>query len=236
MCVSMPGGAELCVNLPNIIPPNASEVARAMLAQVNTALTPLTPVFNIIDAVVSIVACVQAIPDAILQLDPAGLIQCIPDMVEKISKLLTMIPPLSIPVAIRDILAVIIAFCEGLKSDLEDANQQLERILQAELKAATPGNSGLLTVIACAQSAYDAFMSNIREGASPLNRLIGLINALLALVPGVDPMPCLGSLEGLPTPLIDVLTAFIDILTIIRNLLPGGFKINLFTPKGANCT
>lgn len=235
LCVTMPGGASLCVNLPDATPPNASEVARAMLAQVNAALTPLTPLFNIIDAVVSIVACVQAIPDAIIKLDPSGIIQCVPEMVQKLSKLLAIIPPLSIPITIRDILAVIIAFLSGLKSDLEDAKIQLNRILVAQLKAAQPGNSKLLDVISCAQATFDAMMAHIREGAAPLNRLIGLLNALLGLVPGVDPIPCLGSVEGLPQPVIDTLTTFIDVLTIVRNILPGGLKINLYTPKGANC-
>ncbi len=236
LCVTMPGGAQLCVNLPVVVPPSASEVARAMFAQINAALAPLTPIFNLIDAIAAVVACVQAVPEAITKLDVFALVQCVPDMVEKVAKLMSLIPPLSIPVTIRDILTVIIAYLSGLVADLEDAKAQLQAIALANLKAQTPGNAGLFGAVLCAQGLYEAGMANMAAGAEPLNRLMGILNALLALVPGVDPLPCLGSLDALPTVVIDTLNAFIDILNIIKNILPGGLKLFPYTPKGANCT
>lgn len=235
LCASLPGGAQLCVSLPSSIVPSASEIARQFFAQVNSALTPLTPIFNILDAVTAVFACVKAIPDAITKLDVTGLLECAPDMVEKVQKLLTLFPPLSIPVMVRDILTAIITFLDGLRNDLDGATRQLERIAQASLLAQEPGNFNLLGAITCAQDMYSKIMEHTAGAAEPLNRLFGLLNLFLGLVPGVDPLPCLGSLTGIPTEIQEALGVFIEVLTIVRNLLPGGLKLFPYVPKGDNC-
>lgn len=235
LCVTMPGGIPVCASHPMATPPTASEVAGAMFAQLNSALAPLAPVFNIIDAIAALAACAQAVPKSIKELDPTEITKCIPDLVEKVSKLMSLVPVLSIPVMIKDIINVIIAFLEGLKSELEGAKLYLEAIAAAQLKAAQPGNGGLLSAISCAQSQYSAYMQNIGVTATPLNRLMGTLNAFLALVPGVDPLPCLGSMDGLPDVLVDTLTTLVDVLKIARSVLPGGLKIVPYAPKGVNC-
>lgn len=56
---------------------------------VQPALTPLVPVFEIVDAVVAVFNCVKAIPDISgAPPDPTALIACLPDLAEKIAKLL----------------------------------------------------------------------------------------------------------------------------------------------------
>ena len=235
ICMTFPGGAELCAQLSGSIVPSTSELARQAFGMINAALAPLAPVFNIIDLGTTIVDCVSAIPDAILNLDPTGLIECAPNMIEALNKVLSMVPQLSIPVMIRDILSVIIMFLEGLRNDLDGAVRQLERLAQMNLLAQQPCNFNLVAAITCCQASFDKFMEFTMGGVEPLNRLFGLLNAFLALVPGVDPLPCLGSLAGVPTVIQDLLSTFIDILKIVRNILPGGLKLNLFSPKGANC-
>lgn len=236
ICLTFPGGAELCAQLTGSIVPSTSELARQAFGMINAALAPLTPIFNIIDLGTTIVDCVKAVPDAILKLDPTGLIECAPSMLEALQKVVSMVPQLSIPVMIRDILSVIILFLEGLRNDLDGAVRQLERIAQVNLLAQQPGNFNLGQCAICCQASFDKFMEFTLASAEPLNRLMGLLNAFLALVPGVDPLPCLGSLAGTPTVIQDFLSTFIDILKIVRNLLPGGLKLNLYSPKGANCS
>jgi len=63
---------------------------------IQPALTPLVPIFNIIDTVVAIFNCVKAIPDMIgPPPDPTVLAACLPDLAEKVNKLLALIPQLS---------------------------------------------------------------------------------------------------------------------------------------------
>ncbi|MCC5318655.1 hypothetical protein LMP57_13505, partial [Staphylococcus aureus] len=49
-----PGGVTLIAALPNSIVPNSSELARQMFAQVNSALAPLMPIFNVLDAITTL--------------------------------------------------------------------------------------------------------------------------------------------------------------------------------------
>lgn len=231
----MVGGAQLCVSLPSSIVPSSSEIARQMFAQVNSALAPLQSIFTIIDAIKAIFDCVSALPDVITKLDITALLECAPNMLEKVSKLISLIPPLSIPVVIRDVLTTMIVFLEGLRQDLEGAKIQADRILEAATAAALPGNGSLVGIVTCAQDFYTKVMSHTSASAEPFNRLIGVLNALLDMVPGVDPLPCIGGLDGTPQVIQDTLSAFITTLTIVRNILPGGLKLNPFVPKGANC-
>ena len=234
-CLNLPGGASLCVSLPSLTIPTASEYARQLFAQVNSALTPLLPAFAIMDVVKALGDCVQAIPDAIVKLDPVGLIECAPALIERLAKVASMFPPLSIPIFARDVLSLMILMLQGLQEDLAGAQQQLDRILEASTAAQLPGNSNLLAVVVCAQNFYDAIMSHIAAGATPLNRLIGLINMFLGFIPGAPVIPCIGGLDGAPSIVLTLIEKFIQVLTLVRNLIPGGFKLTPYTPKGAGC-
>ena len=53
--------------------------------------------------------------------------------------------------------------------------------------------------MSCAQGFYDKVMEHMSSSAAPLNRLIGVINAFLSLIPGVQLIPCIGGLDGTPS-------------------------------------
>lgn len=234
--LQLPGGAKLVAGLTGSIVGSSSELARQMFAQINSALAPILPLLDIVDAVTSITECVKAVPKALVELDPTKLVECAPNMVAAVAKVANLIPPLSLPATIKGILDTLIVALEGLKQDLEGAKLQLDRLLEAGTASQLPGNSPLIAIVACAQSFYDAVMQYTANTATPLNRLIGLVNLLLSLIPpGNIVIPCVGGLDGAPQPVIDLLEKFIEVLKIIRSLLPGGLKINLFVPQGANC-
>lgn len=235
LCLTAPGGVSLCVNLPSLTVPTLSEIARQMFAQINTLIAPLGPVFALMDVVKALGDCVQSVPEAIVKLDPSGLIQCAPVLVEKLAKVAMMFPPLSIPIMLKDAITAIIAFLQGLQEDLQGAQLQLDRILEANTASLLPGNAALIDVVSCARSFYDRVMEHIAAGASPLNRLLGVLNFLVGFLPGVPPLPCIGGLDGLPTYVQTVLEKFITVLKIARSLLPGGLKITPYIPAGANC-
>lgn len=226
LCLRVPGGASMCVTIPSVTAVDASELLEAMFAQVQSFLAPLTPVFNIIDTVIALFECVKAIPDAITNLDPTGLIECIPNLAEAINKLIQLIPILSIPAFIVDLLDVIIFFLTTLSSQLAAMNARLNQIIQANTEAAAPGNVALLLAMDCINGNFDADLASLNARLGPLNRLLGLVDFLLELSglkgllkqAGVDVTPCLGNLDlQFGEELIDLL---VKILTIIRNLIP----------------
>lgn len=207
-----------------------------MFGQINSALAPILPLLDIVDAVTSMTKCIQAVPAALVELDPTKLIECAPRMIEAVAKVANLIPPLSLPATLKGIIDTLIVALEGMKADLEGAKLQLDRLLEAGTASQLPGNSPLIAIVACAQSFYTAVMQHTANAATPLNRVIGLANLLLSLIPpGSLVIPCVGGLDGAPQPVIDILEKFIQVLKVIRAILPGGLKLNLFVPQGAGC-
>lgn len=214
----------------------SGELARQMFGQINAALAPILPLLDIVDAITSVGECVKALPKVITELNVVPLLECAPLMVQALAKVANLIPPLSLPTTIRNVLEVMIVAAEGLKQDMEGAKLQLDRILEAGTASQLPGNSPLIPIIACAQSFFTAVMEHVANTATPLNRLVGLLNLLLSLIPpGSIQIPCIGGLDGAPQPVIDLLEKFIQVLKLIKSLIPGGLKLNLFVPQGAGC-
>lgn len=234
VCVRFPVGAQVCVSMPSVNNADPSELLQALLGQINSALAPLNPIFTIIDAVLAVFDCVKAIPKAITQLNPVPLIECIPSLAEKVMKLLELVPQLSLPFLLVDVIDVIIFFLETMRAQIQTMQARYERILAAATTAADPGNIALANMLDCINANFQADLINLNEQAAPLNRLLGIIDFILELTglkfllkkAGVDVMPCVGgfSLDS-GTPLINVL---LKLLTLIRNLipLPGQFDIS----------
>ena len=218
-CIRFPVGQEICASIPTLPIPDLLEVITQLFAQANSALAPLSPILNIIDAVIAIFECVKAVPDAITQLDPSGLIDCIPGVAEAVNKLLQMIPQLSLPIMILDILTVTIQFLEALKTTMQRALDQITAITNAQLKAAAPGQFALSSVVDCVNLNFGVQLENLNEALGPISRILGLVNFLLDLIglPKLPlPLPPLSDLS-LALTLIDIL---IDILNGIIGLIP----------------
>ncbi len=219
LCVQFPGGMKLCAQAGYELG-DASEIVKSMLAQINSALTPLGPFFSLLDAVIAVKNCIMAIPDTIgPPPDPTALLNCLPGLLAAIDKLLQLLPQLSIPIMIKGILQVIITGLIGLRHKLAAMIRQTARVIQAALKAAQLGNIQLQLVADCASGNLDAQLVNLNAGMAPLNRLIGLINFLLELA-GLPCIPTLGGIESLTDAALAPLDAAIALLQQLLALIP----------------
>lgn len=238
ICVRFPVGNLQCVSLPQVNIPDPTELLQQLFAQINSALTPLSPIFNIIDAVLAAFECIKAIPKAITELDPVPLIECIPGLAEAINKLLALVPALSVPVMIVDIIDVVIFFLRTLKRQVEIFIDRAEAVLFAATKAAAPGNIALATTLSCINENFNADIVNLNEQVAPLNRLMGIIDFLLEVTGlkkilkqiGLDVMPCLAFgdlsfINNFLTP-IDFMIKLLELLRSIIPLPSFGFNID----------
>lgn len=216
-CVRMPGGGMLCVQV-DVRTGDIAKISEAALAQLNAALMPFQPIFNIIDTVKMVVDCLTAIPKAITSFDPTELLNCIPGLVQQLNKLLAMIPQLSIPIMVSDIIDLLISILLGIRQDIGAMLRQLERIAAAATRAAAVGNVQLQVAVTCATENIDVQMANLNESLAPLNRLLGLINAFLKLL-GLPCLPTLSDLEASDAAL-DAIDLIIEALQRIRTLFP----------------
>lgn len=204
LCIALPGGANVCATV-GFEKGDPATILRAFLGSINTALAPLTPVFNIIDVVFAIKECIDAVPKLLTE-GPAPLLQCIPGLVEKLEKLVGLLPPASVPLLIRSIIQALIVFLQGLKIDIRSMAASLERILAASLRGTELGNVRLQAVADCAQSNWDIQLANLNASAAPMNRLMGLLNIFLELIG----LPCISVPLGTLPAQADEASAIID--------------------------
>lgn len=215
--IRMPGGAQLSVATPAIAP-SSLMVSKNLIGQVNAALAPLSPLFNLIDALLAVKDFAEAVPGVLT--DPSALAQAISDLITKIDALASLVPQLSVPLMVVDIIDVTIEVLNGFKTTLQAIADQNERILQSELAAAEPGNEALIPIVECAKGVSGQLQESLVAGAAPLNRFIGLLNLFLGLI-GVPEIPELGGdLTSDPEAGITVIEAFQEVLTTVRDAIP----------------
>ena len=219
LCVTFPGGAEMCVQIPDIVP-DPTEMSKQLLAQANAALAPLVPIFNIIDVVMALFNCVKAIPDSLgPPPDPSKLAECLPDLAKKASKLLKLIPQLSLPLLLVGLIDVLLFYLEGLRGQLKAVIAAQVRIAAAATRAAELGNVQLRTIVDCATANLDAHLQNLNESMAPLNRLVGVINLFMELL-GLPKVPDISSLCDDAEAALVPLDAAIDGLKAARAAIP----------------
>lgn len=219
LVIHFPGGATLISQTG--LPPSLLENARSMLGQVNTAIAPLNPIFDIIEAIVAIQNCIKAIPDALgPPPDPSKLGRCIPDLVKRIEALIGLLPPASVLLMIGEMLDTVIAMLRGTINELRAVLRLIDKVTRAEtLGARIPA---LLTVANCGRESAAAGMSNIGRALGALNPVLGVLNGLLGLA-GLEPVPIMqGGVPGNPEALIDHLDAFATVLADFRSTIPVG--------------
>lgn len=222
ICISIPGGAEYCVSFPSLRPPDPSEYTAALLAQVNTALGPLVPIFDIIDAIVALYNCFKAVEDALTEAppDPMKIAECLPGLAAIIQKLKRLIPQLSIPAMIGAILEVLVLYFIGLRGQILAIIRANLRVLQAATKAGKLGSFALSAQVDCARADLDAFLKNLNANAEPLGRLIVLLNALLKLAGSDVQIPTVSNLGQDANAILAPLDAIIEDLQVLRSGFP----------------
>ena len=218
----------ICIEIPEIpdalsitLPGGVSMESINLIEQIQPALTPLMPMFDIIDTVVAVFNCIKAIPDTLgPPPDPTIIAACIPELAEKVSKLLKLIPQLCLPYTIIGIIDLIIDVLRQARSLLLHLQAQMQQITGAVDRATELGDAGLMAITSCAQANVAQEAANVGKSLASLGKLIGLVNIFLEMV-GAPTVPDLSSLAG--TPLDEVvppIDAIVDQLIKVRGMVP----------------
>ena len=219
MAVTFPGGAELSPQLASLGFSDPAEVAKQLLGQANAALAPLVPIFDVIDVVMALVNAVKAIPDAISHLNPGKVAQALPDVGRTASKLLRLVPQVSVPVMVADLLDAVLALLEGLSGQLRAMVDQQRRTERAAARAAELGNTQLATVVACSNTQLRLQMENLTESLRPVNRLLVLVGVFSEIV-GLPAPPQIRQLGTEPSGAMDRVEDITHALAIVRRAIP----------------
>ncbi len=221
--IRMPGGISLEAKGGTGIP-NPGDVMADILAQVNSALVPLKPIFDIID----ILLLVVQVFDAVKSLNPISIGKALVKLIAKVDVVAQFVPPLSIPLMVVDFLDAIIVLLGALKANLTvmlTAQLKLDAG-QAAVDAMLAGGDPFdIEAAAQLQAAIDCGKANLEVGfaamtssAQPLNRLLALVSGLGEAIglPKFGPLEMGASLEVAITPIDALLT----VLGTVRVAIP----------------
>lgn len=219
LCIQFPSGVKLCAQS-GFDAGDANEITRSLMAQVNSALMPLAPFFTVLDFVKAVTDFVKGVPEAIATLNPEPIVSPIVDIGKAAAKLLSMIPQLSVPILIKNILEVVVVQMIGLRGELAALISFQTRLLAAGTRAAELGNLELQAVVDCATGNLSAQLANHNAAMAPLNRLMGVINLLLGMagLPEIELLPSLG--EDVSSEVLDVIDGVVDVLEAVVASLP----------------
>ncbi|MCA9557608.1 MAG: hypothetical protein KC583_03490 [Myxococcales bacterium] len=218
----------ICIEIPEIpdpfaitLPGGVTMESINLMEQIQPALTPLVPLFDIIDTVVAVFNCVKAIPDTLgPPPDPTVLAACIPELAEKVSKLLKLIPQLSLPYTIIGIIDLVIDTLRQARTQLLHLQAQMQQILGAIDRATDLDDAGLMAITSCAQANVAQEAANVGKSLAALGKLIGLLNLFLGMVGGPE-VPDLSDLAGTPLDeAIPPIDAIIETLQGVRDAVP----------------
>ena len=217
-----------CIEIPEIPDPKALTLPGGvtiehinLMEQIQPALTPLVPLFDIVDTVVAVFNCIKAIPDTLgPPPDPTVIAACLPDLAEKVSKLLKLIPQLSLPLTIVGVIDLLIDALLQARSVLLHLQEQMVQITGAVDRATELEDAGLMAIAQCAQANVAQEAANVGKSLAALGKLIGLVNLFMGMVGGPE-IPDLSDLAGRPLDeAIEPLDAIVDALETARDAVP----------------
>ncbi len=236
--ICFPGG--LCLSamfLPSDYP-RVSDMVMSQLQQLGPAMAPLKPFFDMLDTALAIFRCVESIPKCITELDPAELINCIPDLAEKINALLNLVPQLTIPRLVAGLIRNLAAFLRAFADDLDYLQTRLARVAQAVSRAADLNDVTWGGFLQCAENTVQDELDALALALRGIGRIILLANILLSLVSGAPEIPCFGTMlqdADVLGPVIDAMRVLAALLEALADLIPDPQLAVTLVLKGTVC-
>lgn len=200
--------------------PNLCMTSLNLTAQLAPALAPLKPFFDLLDGVLQLVKCVEAIPDAISSFNPTPIFKCFPELAKKIDVILKLIPQLSVPLMIVTTIDNLITLIECTIGTFTNIIDQLAAIQARIEQASHIGDPNLDAILECANNDVAKLQMNAAEALAGVGTVIGILNLFLKLI-GQPEIPSFGDIGSVdPEEALDQLNAIQKTLREIRRLIP----------------
>lgn len=224
--VFFPGGISMDAG-PTDSVPECGDLAQNLLNQVNVALLPLVPIFDIVQVLVDLIAVVEALGPPP---DPTKLGKALSKLAEDASKLANLLPILSVPVMIKSTLLLIVALLKNIVLELSnltlfEADITASADLVFALASQPDGKNASVQLdiaVGCAKASLTSQLVGLQQRMSPLKQLICLLNSIAALAPGLPTIPCdFTALDAQEISVnVDILNKAIALLEQLANDIP----------------
>jgi hypothetical protein len=192
-----------------------------LLRAIQPAIAPIIPIINIVEAAIAVFEIVKSIPSAITSLNPFSVIEAILDAIEKLAPILALLPWLSLPFMVVDVIDAFISTLNNLKSVIVRLQNEIGQIEAARVLASNlPNAQDLLDLLICAEDNVYIELNNNISALQALGKLLNIIGYMASLL-GVDPPPSFDEINEVALEdLVDEIDRIIDALEYFRSLIP----------------
>lgn len=237
--IVLPGGATLTA-ITDVAGGDPGAIIDGLMLAASPALASLKPFFDVLGAIMAIKGVMDVVPKLIgPPPEPQAFFDALAELAKKIPPLAKLLPQASVPLAAKSILDTVIAGLRGLRVKLGAMLAAQERALLAATRAGTlppgPARDALLQIADCAAGNLATQLANENTAMESLNQLIGLLNTLIQLVPGLPCIPTLGGTASISEDALAALDAVIAILELLEIPAPNFSLPGLPPPGEAPC-
>ena len=213
--ITMPCGGEVVASLPGMPVANGKALAQALMDKANAAMTPLMPIFKLIDAFLVGVEFGKSIPEMLV--NPGKLIELLEKLVKAASALTKLVPPLSVPLLALEFIDALLAYLEGMIAEIEQLVAFMDKV--DAMRQQADQYPSLNVVVEVSEYNLDVMRTSISNSAGAVGTVVKLVNAIMGLA-GLEPIPDFSSMPEDPREMLEPLRDVVREVRRIRNLIP----------------
>ncbi len=174
---------------------------QSLLTQLGPGLAAAAPIFSLVNGVTAVFDLVQAVITA----DIPGIVEAVEKTAEAIADMATLLPQAAVPILVIDSLRCIVDALIAVQQVLDDL-LEIQAIAQDLFDTATGEGDALLAQVALDQlDQVSQLTKHACASMGPVGDLLGVVQNLLKLVPGLGPaLPLIPDCSGKTLPVMAV--------------------------------
>lgn len=178
--IDFPGGGEIAsVHQALTKIPTPAEYLLNAFTQAGPGLAPFKPFFDLLALSEAMSNCQKAVPKAISELSPDPVLDCIPDVLEKLDAVVKLEPHLSVPVSAASLIDAAIEYMGVAIDILVLLLDRYDELTDWKTTASRVGDTVLDSLLDCADADLNSIKDNVRDGASSIGPLMALVQRYL---------------------------------------------------------
>lgn len=202
--IRLPGG--LSVGFSGL---SGVEAYHRAMDQVGAVTAPLKAVLDLLTFALGIKRVLEAAPA--IPLDPAEFVSRLREITVNATRLLSLLPQLSVPVLVRDVCSVLVDLIQLIRDEIAAVQELAEK--KAEVEAAVAIDPALASVVVMISEQEDTAKEGLAEMLEPLVLVAAIIDTFLELI-GATPLgvsaEMVENLEDLDALLVGIQAALMD--------------------------
>lgn len=166
--------------------PDPAELIAKLMNKAMLALAPLQKFLKMVEAIMAIKQCIEAIPRSLIPPNPQPIIDCFKALIKAVAALIQEVPPIPYIQTVIDLCRLMTDFIDGVWTFMARLDAKISNLLNVQAYAQALGDTTLIQFANC----------NLNHTIAPLLRMLDLLtlvspllNVLLSVILRLIPSP-----------------------------------------------